>query len=66
MRFDDALKVLRQGVLVTRTEWEDPKKFIEIDDGTFTITIEEYNYRPIPYTFSHTDLLAGDWEVKRQ
>ena len=66
MTFDNALKMLRQGVNLTRLEWEDPKKFVQIDERMFTVTMDIYNYRPIPYSFSHEDLLASDWEVTRQ
>jgi hypothetical protein len=66
MTFDNALKLLRQGVGMTRLDWENPKEIIRVDEDMFTKAMDIYNYHPIPYSFSHADLLASDWEVTRQ
>jgi len=70
MTFDNALKLLRQGVALTRMKWEDSKQFVFLKDGLFRkemkINCGKYEYNHLPYNFSSEDLLANDWEVTRQ
>ncbi len=71
MKFDDALKLFRHGTNLTRLVWNDPKQFVILEDGTFKkeITSEStgrFKYISLPYSFTHEDLLAKDWEVTRQ
>jgi len=75
MKFDDALKLLRRGVKMTRLVWEDPKQYVKLKEGIFRKEMKmhgkykvggKYKYVSLACTFSHEDLLAKDWEITRQ
>lgn len=63
MRFEDALKAMREGkkvkrpcmtqnLVITKTEW-----------GEQYILIYHYDYGFIPYRADSADILAEDWEI---
>jgi len=69
MTFDNALKMFRQGVNMTRLDWADAKQSVYLEERIFKKTVRVYadqiKYSTIAYSFSNEDLLAKDWEVTR-
>lgn len=73
MQFEDALKLVRGGMRVTRTLWGDQKKYIRLGDNTAHLRYinesgeRESNRRTsMPFYPTQDDMInAKDWEIVR-
>ena len=64
MGFDQALKMLRKGHEMTRTEWNDNKMTVTLKGTTFMRQVPQ-DYVSVVFHPTVTDVLAMDWELVR-
>jgi hypothetical protein len=69
MNFENALKMMRHGVPMTRNTWEDQNRSVVKEKNSLVMQSrfheDKGDYIELPYAAGHADLLATDWEVAR-
>ena len=65
MDFGSAVKLMKQGVKVTRTEWNNQDEHVYLEGRVFMKHGPEAA-NPFPIIFFSHEVLATDWEVVRQ
>ena len=63
MRFEDALKAMREGKKVKRPCMTQNLTITETESGEHYILIYHYDYGFVPYRADSADILAEDWEI---
>lgn len=70
LNYGEALKELRDGIAVTRSDWGNTKVWLKLQvprgDSKMTlpyIYIRNYDGDLVPWCPTHSDLLATDWET---
>ena len=65
MDFCAAVGLMKQGISVTRTFWDNQEEYITLEDDVF-IKHNPDVPNPFPIIFFSHEILATDWEVVRQ
>lgn len=63
MKFEDALKAMREGKKVKRPYMTQNLAITETESGAQYILIYHYDFGFIPYRADSEDILAEDWEI---
>lgn len=62
--FGNAVKMMKQGLEMTRTSWDNQKSYVYLDGELFMKKQHDIS-KPFPVSFYAYELLATDWEVVR-
>jgi hypothetical protein len=63
MDFWSAVGLLKQGIHVNRSTWEDPNEYLFMEHDIF---MKHKDGKEFPIIFFSYEILATDWEVVRQ
>lgn len=63
MKFENALKAMREGKKVKRPYMTQNLAITETKSGEHYILIYRYDYGFVPYKANSADILAEDWEI---
>jgi hypothetical protein len=62
MDFPNALQMLKAGMKMTRTDWEDQEEYVVFENAYF---YKHLDGKKFPIVFFGHEVLATDWEIVR-